>query len=279
MHVLTRPQAGKSPRSPLLSSSGKRTVWSIIVSLHILGMLLSVDAGTYVTTVLRLRSVTQAAPSSTAVTTSKNDLLRTGQNTNEIILNTSNANQKQFGKRVEYEVDGQVYAQPLYLPNVNIGSTAHNVVFVATEHDSLYAFDADQSSSTPISTFLWKRSFIDPLRNITTVSSSDVNCQDINPEYGITSTPVIDPSTNTLYVVVNTLQSGVNTYQPHADPSIRAGKQRRSDLRSRQTVESWRFVAAQWCCLYRLGLALRQASIPWLDHGLQHHELQAVDGL
>ncbi len=216
MQVLTRPQAGKSPRSPLLSSSGKRTVWSIIVSLNILGMLLSVDAGTYVTTVLRLRTVTQAAPSNTAVTTYKKDLLRTGQNTNEIILNTSNANQKQFGKRVEYEVDGQVYAQPLYLPNVNIGSTAHNVVFVATEHDSLYAFDADQSSSTSISTFLWKRSFIDPLRNITTVSSSDVNCQDINPEYGITSTPVIDPSTNTLYVVVNTLQSGVNTYQLHA---------------------------------------------------------------
>lgn len=153
--------------------------------------------------------------SNTAVTTYKNDLSRTGQYTNETILNTNNVNQNQFGKRVEYTVDGQVYAQPLYLPNVNIGGTTHNVVFVATEHDSLYAFDADQISPTPISTFLWHRSFINPPA-VTTVSSSNVSCNDINPEYGITSTPVIDPSTNTLYVVANTLESGVNTYRLHA---------------------------------------------------------------
>ncbi len=188
---------------------------SIIVSLTITALLLSVAVGTYVTTALRQKSVTHAAPANTAVTTYKNDLSRTGQNTHGIILNTSNVNQSQFGKRVEYQVDGQVYAQPLFLPNVTINGTIHNVAFVATEHDSLYAFDADSTSSTPITTFLWHRSFINP-PVITTVSSTNVSCTDITPEYGITGTPVIDPSTNTIYVVANTRENGVNTYRLHA---------------------------------------------------------------
>src|SRR6202011_3898090 len=103
-----------------------------VISLTITMLLLSVAVGTYVTTALRQKSITHAAPANTAVTTYKNDLSRTGQNTHEIILNTSNVIQSQFGKRIEYQVDGQVYAQPLFLPNVTIGGTVHNVAFVAT---------------------------------------------------------------------------------------------------------------------------------------------------
>ena len=154
------------------------------------------------------------APANTAVTTYKNDLSRTGHQLNETILNTSNVNMNQFGKRVEYHVDGQVYAQPLYMPNVTIGGATHNVVFVATEHDQLYAFNADATSAVAP---LWHRTFVHtPI--VSTVSSSSVSCNNISPEYGITGTPVIDPSTNTLFVVVNTLEnSGTsNIYRLHA---------------------------------------------------------------
>src|SRR5205807_1328069 len=154
------------------------------------------------------------APANTAVTTYKNDLSRTGHQLNETTLNTSNVNMNQFGKRVEYHVDGQVYAQPLYMPNVTIGGATHNVVFVATEHDQLYAFNADATSAVAP---LWHRTFVHtPI--VSTVSSSSVSCNNISPEYGITGTPVIDPSTNTLFVVVNTLEnSGTsNIYRLHA---------------------------------------------------------------
>ncbi|MGB5081498.1 MAG: hypothetical protein WBO23_12230, partial [Burkholderiales bacterium] len=153
------------------------------------------------------------------VLTYHNDNARTGQNLQETVLTPANVNTATFGKLFSFAVDGAVYAQPLYVSNVPIAGQLRNVVFVATQHDSVYAFDADNNTNTP----LWQKSFIDPANGITTVPSSDlpkdanlVACGDITPEVGITSTPVIDPATGTLYVVAKTRENGVHKYRLHA---------------------------------------------------------------
>jgi hypothetical protein len=135
------------------------------------------------------------------VTTSQYDNARTGANLNESILTPANVNVKQFGKLFSFSVDGPIYAQPLYLPGAEVpGKGAHNVVYVATEHDSVYAFDADGKTSEP----LWKISFAHPETGVTPVPARDVDCPFISPEVGITSTPVIDLKTGTLYVLART---------------------------------------------------------------------------
>jgi len=151
------------------------------------------------------------------VITQHNDNGRTGQNLQETLLTPANVNVRRFGKLWTTFVDGQVYAQPLYVPNVTIpGKGVHNVFYVATEHDSLYAFDADSNSGENGSP-LWKASFIDSSDGITTLSIDDVNCNSaVVPEYGITSTPVIDTSTNTIYVLVATKESGSFFNRLHA---------------------------------------------------------------
>src|ERR1700726_4745413 len=134
-------------------------------------------------------AVISAAPANSAVTTYRNDNGRTGQYPNETVLNTSNVNVSQFGKRVSYPVDGQMYAQPLYVPNLTIGGSVHNVVFAATENDTVYAFDADATSAGAP---LWKTSLLPG--GATPVPYANVNCADLTPVIGITGTPVIDPS-------------------------------------------------------------------------------------
>jgi hypothetical protein len=127
-----------------------------------------------------------------AVLTFHNDDARDGAFTQETTLTPSNVNSAQFGKRFSYSVDGQIYTQPLYLPQISIGGATRNVVFVATENDTIYAFDADGSQSTP----LWSKSLGIP---------SPRSAEDgISPLVGVTSTPVIDITTNTLYVLAVT---------------------------------------------------------------------------
>jgi hypothetical protein len=141
---------------------------------------------------------TRALPSA-SVLTYHNDNAGTGQNLSETVLTTANVNATDFGKLFSKAVDGNVYAQPLYVPALTIaGMGTHNVVFVATEHDSLYAIDANDGA------VLWKDSFLTSGlagATVTTVPSAEVGASDnIAPEIGITATPVIDPATNILYV-------------------------------------------------------------------------------
>jgi hypothetical protein len=116
------------------------------------------------------RTVKLALLSGASVLTFHNGNLRTGQNLNETILNTSNVLMQRFGKRVSYPVDGQVYAQPLFVPAITIKGHQYNVVYVATENDSVYAFDADQKH---VIAPLWKTSFLHT-PDVTTVPASDV---------------------------------------------------------------------------------------------------------
>ena len=136
------------------------------------------------------------------ITTSQYDNLRTGATLNEQILTPQNVNVQQFGRIGAFRVDGLVYAQPLYVSGVDIpGKGTHNVLFVATEHDSVYAFDAESPNTGP----LWQVNFLDAKRDITAVPARDVGCPFIQPEVGITSTPVIDIKTGTLYVLARTM--------------------------------------------------------------------------
>ncbi len=145
------------------------------------------------------RQLLSATP---AMTTYHYDNASTGQNLLETQLTPANVNATTFGKLLTTSVDGQVYAQPLYLAQVNMmaGTSLglHNVAYVATEHDSLYAIDTNNGA------VLWKVSFINPGVGITTVPSGDVASSDLTPEIGITATPVIDQASDTIYVVAKT---------------------------------------------------------------------------
>jgi hypothetical protein len=155
-------------------------------------------------------ALTTTLSAGTAVTMQHNDTSRTGANLSETQLTKANVTVNQFGKLFSRSVDGQIYAQPLYLPGVQIpGQGTHNVVYVATEHNSLYAFDADLPAATGP---LWHDNFGTPI-----LCSQIVACdRDLVPEIGITSTPVIDPATNTIYAVAETWESGKTYFRLHA---------------------------------------------------------------
>ena len=144
------------------------------------------------------------------VLTANYDNLRTNANLQETVLKPSNMNRASFGKLATFPVDGQVYAQPLFVSGVQIGGKKHNVVYVVTMHNSVYAIDDDNLQTT---TPLWKVNF-GP-----TVPAGLFNFTDILPEIGILSTPVIDLSAQVMYVVSDTLPNTSTTepvFQLHA---------------------------------------------------------------
>jgi uncharacterized repeat protein (TIGR01451 family) len=156
----------------------------------------------------------------TAVLTQHNDNARSGLNSNETILTTSNVNAAQFGKLFSVQVDGQVFAQPLYVPNVTFpGNVTHNVLVVATENDSVYAFDADGAGTNP----LWQASLVDAAHGanpgeIPFDPLSTLGCKDLLPEVGVTGTPVIDVTTTppTIYVVAKSMNGFTFFQRLHA---------------------------------------------------------------
>ena len=154
----------------------------------------------------------------TPVLTQHYDNARTGQNTNEIILTPANVDAAQFGKIFTQSLDGMEAGQPLYVPNVFIPAlnAVHNVVYVATQHDSVYAFDAQDNQGSNASP-LWSVNFLDPAAGIGTVPVKDQNCGIAGyPEFGIQGTPVIDLSRNAIYVLAMTEENGTFVHRLHA---------------------------------------------------------------
>src|SRR5262249_53737403 len=142
-------------------------------------------------------------------------------NLQETVLTAQNVNSATFGKLFSYPVDGAIYGQPLYVQNLQLPDRGvRNVVYVVTQHDSVYAFDADQKSPGT----LWQVSLADPTSNVTAVPCADevappgdtTTCDFIGTEIGITSTPVIDISTQTLYVSAFTKEGATYAYRLHA---------------------------------------------------------------
>ena len=145
------------------------------------------------------------------VLTYHNDNSRTGANLNESTLTPANVNPTTFGKLFTYAVDGYVYAQPLYVSGLKIGQGTHNVVFVATEHNSVYAFDADSNAGAN-GGLLWQVN----LGPSAPTPNPTLPFEAIEPEVGITGTPVIDLSSKTLYVDAFTTDGTSYFHHVHA---------------------------------------------------------------
>ena len=185
---------------------------------------------------LMLSFVRPGAGQTVSVLTQHNDLGRSGANPAETILTTSNVNENTFGKLFNLTIDGFTYAQPLYDPGVTIAGAKHNVLYVATAHDSVYAFDADSGAQ------YWHVSLGTP------VPSSVINTQNIQVEVGIISTPVIDPSSGTIYVVAKTYESDVQIFRLHA-LDITTGAEKFGgpvQIRPQSVARGWRAAEASF---------------------------------
>jgi hypothetical protein len=159
-----------------------------------------------------------------SVTTWHNDLARTGLNPFETTLTLANVRPATFGKLCALPVDGQIYAQPLYVPALQIHGSVHDVVFIGTEHDSVYAFDATCAANKP----LWAASFLNATTTPMPCTADKQPQCDITvlaPEHGITATPVIDPGSNTIFVGAQTVESGIYQQKLHA-LDLRTGAER-----------------------------------------------------
>ena len=176
------------------------------------------------------------------VTTSQYNNARTGANLSETGLTPSSVNANHFGKLFALPVDGDVYAQPLYVPNVDIpGKGRHNVVFAATERDSVYAFDAEGRPSSP----LWQTSFLNAAAHVTSVTVANVACPFITPVIGITSTPVIDLSSGTIYVLARTNEGGRFVQRLHALAITTGAEKFGGPVEIRASVQGNKFLGIQ----------------------------------
>ena len=151
-------------------------------------------------------TVVEAAPAFKGVLTWHNDNGRTGRNMSETTLTLTNVNSVTFGKLFTLTTDGLIDAEPLYAPNLTVNGSTHNVLFVASENDTVYGFDADNGAT------LWQ---VTALRTGETASDNR-SCGQVTPKIGITSTPVIDLSSGphgTMYLVAMSKDSGGNYHQ------------------------------------------------------------------
>ncbi len=143
--------------------------------------------------------------------------MRTGQNTQETILTPANVNPTQFGLLFSHWVNGEIFTQPLYVPSVTmaVDKAAHNVVYVGTLLDSVYAFDADSNGGVNAS----------PLWNVNLLTTATQGGVPYTNNTGVQGTPVIDKSTKTMYLVSSELLNGNNLYRLHA-LDITSGKEK-----------------------------------------------------
>ena len=187
--------------------------------------------------------------SQAAVLTYHNDDARDGAFLQEVTLTPSNVNSSQFGKLFSYPVDGQIYAQPLYMPQVTIGGSSHEIVFIATQNNSVYAFDATGAQTAPF----W---------NVNLGAHVSKNsAEGVNPYVGILSTPVIDSTTNTIYVVAE--EAGQSTpFWLHALDVTTGGEKFGGPVAVTGTVagtgqdSSGGNITLETSCYQRMGLAL-----------------------
>jgi len=171
-------------------------------------VVVSNTAGNVTSTSATLTVNPGTSDSSVDVITYHYDNGRSGQNLNETTLTPANVKSATFGKKGEFTVDGKVDAQPLYLSQVTVGGQKKNVLYVVTEHGSVYAFDADSINGTT-ATFLWKTSTL----GAGETTSDNRGCGQVTPEIGITATPVIDRARNAIYVVAMSKNSSGAYFQ------------------------------------------------------------------
>lgn len=171
-----------------------------------------------------------------AVLTARGDLSRLGLDDQEQSLSQAAVSSGRFGRLTADRVDGKIYAQPLFLPALRIGGRARDVVIVATEHDSVYAFDARHRGA---GASLWRASLLRPGARPMLAAIDPVGdgrrCDSIAPEVGVTSTPVADWATKTLYVMALDVEHGVMTYRLHA-LDVRTGKDKAPPVAVAATV-------------------------------------------
>ena len=175
-----------------------------------------------------MRILTSVVLLSSLVAMNRYDHSATGANTGETVLNTRSVNATGFGKLYSYYVDGAVYGQPLYVA----GLSGHNVLYVATMNDKVYAFDARRSGPP-----LWMRDFTDEMAGITPVPVADItNRNDLNVvgNVGIEGTPMIDSQAGAIYVLARTKENGAYFQRLHK-LDLKSGQELLLPSRSKRT--------------------------------------------